>query len=241
MDILGMIVGGIVLLPLIAVAYVIVKHKRRNEAEAEQVRELLNSTIEACREHAALCAAKDRYFRAAVEQDTRNGLPPEGIEINRHSAREAEQEGRSHSLAVVTLEAVIVQPTKLEMIALMERYVGEFGRSMNDNAQLINQATDETLKEQIETEGLADAFVVTALKNILAKIKTTSAPQTSGQESDSGRHHVSHRPSTSTAWTRTAFAAIVLLLSLAAPVAAGPREDASAAHGRGEYATALRL
>ena len=62
-----------------------------------------------------------------------------------------------------------------------------------------------------------------------------------GQASDSGRHHVTHRPSTSTAWTRAAFAAIVLLLSLAAPVAAGPLEDANAAYGRGDYATALRL
>ena len=63
----------------------------------------------------------------------------------------------------------------------------------------------------------------------------------SGVHHDGGRHHVTHRPSTSTAWTRAAFAAIVLLLSLAAPVAAGPREDAYAALGRGEYATALRL
>ena len=62
-----------------------------------------------------------------------------------------------------------------------------------------------------------------------------------GRASDSGRHHVSHRPSTSTAWTRAAFAAIVLLLSLAAPVAAGPLEDATAAYNRGDYATALRL
>ena len=62
-----------------------------------------------------------------------------------------------------------------------------------------------------------------------------------GQASDSGRHHVTHRPSTSTAWTRAAFAAIVLLLSLAAPVAAGPLEDAAAAYSRGDYATALRL
>ena len=46
---------------------------------------------------------------------------------------------------------------------------------------------------------------------------------------------------TSTAWTRAAFAAIVLLLSLAAPVAAGPLEDATAAYDRGDYATALRL
>ena len=46
---------------------------------------------------------------------------------------------------------------------------------------------------------------------------------------------------TSTAWTRAAFAAIVLLLSLAAPVAAGPLEDANAAYDRGDFATALRL
>jgi hypothetical protein len=46
---------------------------------------------------------------------------------------------------------------------------------------------------------------------------------------------------TSTAWVRAAFAAIVLLLSLAAPVAAGPLEDAAAAYSRGDYATALRL
>src|SRR3972149_5103692 len=35
--------------------------------------------------------------------------------------------------------------------------------------------------------------------------------------------------------------ALVLSLSLAAPVAAGPLEDAAAAHERGDYATALRL
>ena len=46
---------------------------------------------------------------------------------------------------------------------------------------------------------------------------------------------------TSTVWARAAFAAIVLLLSLAAPVAAGPLEDANAAYYRGDYATALRL
>ena len=38
-----------------------------------------------------------------------------------------------------------------------------------------------------------------------------------------------------------AIAAILLMLSFAAPVAAGPFEDAVAAHGRGDYATALRL
>jgi hypothetical protein len=38
-----------------------------------------------------------------------------------------------------------------------------------------------------------------------------------------------------------AIAAAVLMLNLAAPVVAGPFEDAAAAHDRGDYATALRL
>ncbi len=38
-----------------------------------------------------------------------------------------------------------------------------------------------------------------------------------------------------------ALAAIILVLSFAAPVAAGPFEDADAAYGRGDYATALRI
>jgi uncharacterized protein len=38
-----------------------------------------------------------------------------------------------------------------------------------------------------------------------------------------------------------ALAVIILILSLAAPVAAGPYEDAAAASGRSDYATALRL
>jgi TPR repeat protein len=46
-----------------------------------------------------------------------------------------------------------------------------------------------------------------------------------------------HRPSA----LKYAFAAVILLLSFAAPVAAGPLEDATAADDRGDYATALRL
>ena len=37
------------------------------------------------------------------------------------------------------------------------------------------------------------------------------------------------------------FAAIILMLSLASPVAAGPFEDAVMAYGRGDYATAMQL
>src|SRR5262245_50685230 len=38
-----------------------------------------------------------------------------------------------------------------------------------------------------------------------------------------------------------ALAAIIVVLSLAAPAAAGPREDVEAASASGDYATALRL
>jgi TPR repeat protein len=41
--------------------------------------------------------------------------------------------------------------------------------------------------------------------------------------------------------TFKAAVAAIILLSLAAPVTAGPFEDAAAAYGRGDYATALRL
>ena len=40
---------------------------------------------------------------------------------------------------------------------------------------------------------------------------------------------------------KRALAAIILVLNFASPVAAGPVEDAIAAQGRGDYATALRL
>src|SRR5438132_944176 len=40
---------------------------------------------------------------------------------------------------------------------------------------------------------------------------------------------------------KTAFAVVLLTISLAGPVAAGPLEDARAAYFRGDYATALRL
>jgi uncharacterized protein len=40
---------------------------------------------------------------------------------------------------------------------------------------------------------------------------------------------------------KASFAAIILVLSFAAPVAAGPFEDALAAYDKGDFATALRL
>jgi uncharacterized protein len=40
---------------------------------------------------------------------------------------------------------------------------------------------------------------------------------------------------------KAAFVAVVLSVSISAPVAAGPFEDGVAAYSRGDYATALRL
>jgi hypothetical protein len=100
-----MSVGGVILL-LIVIAYVNTKNanKRRSEAEAEQVRELLRPKIELYREYSAQSAAKDRYFNAAVEDDTKHGFPLEEIEINRRRALEAERDGRGLMLAAMTLE-----------------------------------------------------------------------------------------------------------------------------------------
>jgi hypothetical protein len=133
----------------------------------------VRSQIEEYRKLSALNAAKDRYFSAAVEDDTKYGFHPPEIEINRRRALEAEREGRGFMLAAVTLEAVIAQPTKPEMIALMERYVLDFGRNQANKARLSNQAIDEMQKEQIDTEGLIVSFAVAALNGVLAEIKKT--------------------------------------------------------------------
>jgi uncharacterized protein len=40
---------------------------------------------------------------------------------------------------------------------------------------------------------------------------------------------------------KSAIAALILVVGFAAPVAAGPYEDAAAAYGRGDYGAAMRL
>jgi hypothetical protein len=72
----------------------------------------------------------------AVEDDTAHGVPPEDIDINKGRAVKFERQGRSLLLAAKTLEAVIEQPTKAGMIALMERYVLEFGRDQAQHARV---------------------------------------------------------------------------------------------------------
>jgi hypothetical protein len=131
----------------------------------------LRLRIEEYTKEGELNAAKDRYFSSAVEDDTAHGRPPEEIDINRRRAVEAERAGRSFLLAAETLEAVIKQPTKAEMIALMKRYVLEFGQDHAEQARLYNRTAGDREKEQIETKGLQSAFVVRVLNEILAESK----------------------------------------------------------------------
>jgi hypothetical protein len=161
------------LLVLLAIAYAIYRFikKRNDNANAEQVRALLRPLIEEYTKVGLLNAAKDRYFSSAVEDDTTSGRPSEEIEINKQRRLEAEEQGRCFILAAKTLEAVVEQPTKAEMIALMERYMVEFGRDMAEQARLSNCTADTREKERIDIHGLQAAFVVALLKKLLAEIK----------------------------------------------------------------------
>jgi hypothetical protein len=166
------LIGGLLII-LLAVAYGIYRYikKRNDKAKAEPLRALLRLRIEEYTREGNLNAAKDRYFSSAVEDDTAHGRPPEEIDINRRRVVEAERAGRSLLLAAKTLEAVIEQPTKAEMIALMKRYVLEFGHDHAEQARLYNRTAGDREKEQIETKGLQSAFVVRVLNEILAESK----------------------------------------------------------------------
>jgi hypothetical protein len=157
---------------LVVIAYVIYRYiKNRNEkAQAAQVRALLRPRIDEYTKAGHLSAAKERYFSSAVQDDTVHGAPPEETAINKRRALEFEREGRSFILAAKTLQAVIDQPTKAEMIALMKRYVLEFGDHMAEQARLSARTADDREEEQIDTKGLQCAVVVAALKEILGEI-----------------------------------------------------------------------
>jgi hypothetical protein len=149
---------GVWLIVLVLIAYAIwtlavIRRKRNENAKAEQVRALLRPRINEYTEGAKLSAAKDNYFSSAVEDDTAHGRPSEKIDINRRRALEFERQGRSLLLAAKALEEVIRQPTKAEMIAVMERYVLDFGRKQAEQARLYSRAADDREKEQINTEG----------------------------------------------------------------------------------------
>jgi hypothetical protein len=168
----GRQIGGWLVI-LLVIAYAIYRYmKKRNEnAKAEQVRALLRPRINEYTSEGNLSAAKDQYFSSAVEDDTAHGMPPEEIDINRRRALKFERQGRCFLLAATTLEAVIKQPTKAEMIALLERYVLEGGRNQAEQARLYNRTADDREKEQTETKSFQYEFVVRVLNEILAEIK----------------------------------------------------------------------
>jgi uncharacterized protein len=64
---------------------------------------------------------------------------------------------------------------------------------------------------------------------------------TSNEQGSILAHRIKAEAQTMKLTLKHALAAILLMLSFAAPVAAGPFEDATAAYARGDYATALRL
>lgn len=140
---------------LAAVAYAVFQHikkKRAEAAEAEELRAGLRARGEECRKAAAASALKDQYFSLAAsdkEQTT------EEIEDHQRKARAAEQEGHALMLAAVTLDAVVKQPTKAKMIAVMQHYVLDFGQRAAQTA----------------APNMQDTFLVTFLNGILAEIK----------------------------------------------------------------------
>jgi hypothetical protein len=167
----GAIVGWLILLLIAYAVYRHIKHRRNEKAEAEHLRALLRARIEDYRKVVAVYATKDRALGLAVKYDREIGRPTEEIEANRRRAVEAEQDGRGIMAAIVTLEEVAKQPTKTEMIALMERYVLDFDKDEAEWARLSNQAVDAKEKERIDTEGLMASIVVAILNSLLVEIK----------------------------------------------------------------------
>jgi hypothetical protein len=95
------------------------------------------------------------------------------LETNQHRALEAKQDALGLLTAAATLGEVIKQPTKAQMIGLMQACVLDFGRSMADKAgqseQLKKSGGDAQQIEKIDTEGITDSAVVSVLNRILAK------------------------------------------------------------------------
>lgn len=166
------IVGWLILLAIAYAIYRYIKYKRSERAEAEKLRALLKSKIELFKGGMPARALKDRFFTEAVKQDSKHEwITPEEIELNRKRAVEARQEGLGLMTAATVMEAIVERcSTKAAMVAAMEHYVLDYGRSSAEKAQLNNRTTDQTQQEEIETDGLVSSFVVASLNAVLAEI-----------------------------------------------------------------------
>ncbi|MGO9806397.1 MAG: hypothetical protein ACLPKH_06720 [Rhodomicrobium sp.] len=182
------IIGWLILLLIANAVYRYIKYKRNEKVEAEQLRALLKLKIESFKQVATALAAKETYFQRAVEDDAAHGYPTEEIEVNRKRAIEAERDGRGLCTAAAALEEVIKQQTKEQMISVMERYVLDFGRNAAEQRQRKRRAADDKQQqEQIETDGIVNTVVETALNGILAEIRSGVEPALAGAVNEAGQ------------------------------------------------------
>jgi hypothetical protein len=145
------LLGGIAA-AIAVVAFLYARRKDKDLAETELLRAGLRARAEEYRKAGAASAFKDEYFSlAAADTEQTN----DEIEDYRRKAIVAEQEGRALMLVAVALDAVVKQPTKAKMIAVMEHVVLDFG-----------QRTAQTADPEF-----GDTFLITALNKTLAKIK----------------------------------------------------------------------
>jgi hypothetical protein len=132
----------------------------RQKAETESLRAALKARIEDYNKLGATRAFQDRVFIGFVDDDLARGATNnemrEEVEQNKRRALEAERDGRAVMLGAAVLGEVIKQPTKAKMVALMERYVLEFGRSA------AKEGPDNNFR---------DIFAVSMLNRILLEVK----------------------------------------------------------------------
>jgi hypothetical protein len=149
---LSVIVGWGIAAAIAVVAFLYARRMDKDLAETELLRAGLRARAEEYRKAGTASVFKDQYFSlAAADTEQTN----DEIEGYRRKAIVGEQEGRALMLVAAALDAVVKQPTKAKMIAVMEHFVLDFG-----------QRTAQTADPEFD-----DTFLITALNKTLAEIK----------------------------------------------------------------------
>jgi hypothetical protein len=141
--------------------------------QTEQLRSLLHELIDTYTKQATIRATQDRYFSGAVEMDladldakkaamTPDEFDHEMAQILKDAnvASTAEREGRAMMTVAETLKYIATLDTKAQMIAMMEHYVLEFGRTMAKAA-----------KADDDAKGITSSMVTTTLNKLLSEVK----------------------------------------------------------------------
>jgi hypothetical protein len=162
---LSVIVGWGIAAAIAVVAFLYARRMDKDLAETELLRAGLRARAEEYRKAGTASAFKDQYFSLAaadteqtndeIEGYRRKAKTNDEIEGYRRKAIVGEQEGRALMLVAAALDAVVKQPTKAKMIAVMEHFVLDFG-----------QRTAQTADPEFD-----DTFLITALNKTLAEIK----------------------------------------------------------------------